>query len=281
MSEAKFEPTPHPLLPIPTREQLLALGPDEAFRVMTDREKIIQAEQDDPVRYGWEPPMWRIAWAIMGMPWIPADEARRIREAAGFSRPRHEMLISGCNRSGKSRFGAATVMKLLQMSPKKRARCFSDIHQNSVENQQPYIWEFIEQERRRQVKSAVAYISYTQKNGFSDNRLVLDNASECSFRLYEQDEKASEGGEVDIVWADEHCPADLAKRLSARVATRNGWLLLTFTPTEGYTPAVAMFQNGATTTVNVPGYLLPRDGGAPIEDKPFQPIREVNEILRV
>jgi hypothetical protein len=51
-----------------------------------------------------------------------------------------------------------------------------------------------------------SYICYTQKNGFSENKFILPNGSECVLRNYAQDITVVEGGDCDIMWCDELVP---------------------------------------------------------------------------
>ncbi len=267
---AEFQPTPHPLLPEPTVEEALAMGPDAWIKLMIEREEIIQREVNDPFRHGYEPFVWKMSWAIMGVPWVPADEAAYIRRVLGFEKPRRVILVNGGNRGSKTEWAAKTVMRQLHWKPNQRLWCFHQSRSNSVELQQKLMFRMLPPELRKEdIRTPTTYIKFSIQNGFTGDRFVLPNLSECGFRNYEQDKKEIEGGEQDGIWCDEHVPGDWLETLKSRIATRGGWLIVTCTPTEGYSPVVKMFEDGAETLLQQPALLLPRDGQEPDEAQAF------------
>jgi hypothetical protein len=122
--------------------------------------------------------------------------------------------------------------------------------------QQPIVFKYIPAELKGLKKGTVTNISYTQKNGFSENKFIMPNGSECIFRNYAQDITVVEGGDCDLIWADELIPLNWIETLRYRLVTRAGILLITFTPIEGYSPAVKEFMDGARTTQSVKAELL-------------------------
>lgn len=267
----------HPTLPLPSREVMAARGYEWTLDALQKREQAIEAEEQDPYRYGYEPPVWYLLDCLYGFPWVPEADAKRVRERLGFAEPCQVVLVNGGNRAGKSEYAAKRCMRILQEKKKARAWAFHSNNQMGVEYHHPLFWKYLPREQRRQVKSETEYLSFTLKNGFSDNKLVLHNASELSFRNYEQDVSTIEGGECDFIWADELCPPEWARALEMRVATRGGKLLLTFTPVAGYTPLVAEFREGATCVFDAAGFLMPLD----VEGKPDQArAMRVQDVVR-
>jgi len=264
---AEFVPTPHPVLALPTPEQIYAMGVDEWMRLMKQRELIIKREKEDPFRYGWEPPVWRICDALLDAPWRDADENRKIRERLGFDKPVDTLLIMGGNRGGKSEYAAKYVSRTLHHIDGAVAWMFQTNNENSIRMQQALGWRYMPKEWRKKIKQHPTYISYTFKNGFSDNIFVLPNMSMGSYRNYEQNIETIEGGEINVAWPDELVGSDWIKTLILRLATRDGKLLLTFTPVKGYSPTVAEFQNGAITVMESIGWLLPKDGKEPMVER--------------
>ncbi|NIT79126.1 MAG: hypothetical protein GWO44_20105, partial [Thermoplasmata archaeon] len=65
--------------------------------------------------------------------------------------------------------------------------------------------------------------------------------------------------------ADELIPGEWVETLEMRLATRSGWMLVGFTPVEGYSGAVKMFCDGAVTVKDGTAFLLPTDGKEPDE----------------
>jgi phage terminase large subunit-like protein len=269
-----FVPTPHPVLRLPGPDELPALGQDGWLALMKRREAIIRRERMDPLRYGWEPPVWRVFAALLGFAWVDMEWGRRMRMAVlKTETPLDVLLINGGNRGGKSEFAAKCVNRVLlheayQAGGKPaRAWCFHTSNQMSVEYQQPLGFKFLPPELRHKIKTDVGYISYNQKYGFSDNKFVLPNGAECSYRNYEQDMMTIEGGEANIVWGDENMPPDWVETLLLRLATREGKLIVTYTPVRGYAGVVKMFLDGATPLRERVGFLCPRDGLPPLRDK--------------
>lgn len=255
----------HPTMPMPDEAGLSAIGPERIQAYLAGREAALKAEKDNPVFHGWEPPMWRIADALCEFPWVDKAWAADVRRKLGFPSVIRKLLMNGGNRGGKTQYCVRRMLRLLLSAGRKRAWMFHETHQMSVDNHQNVVWEHLPfPDVRRQVRSEVEYITFNYKNGFTDDKLVLANGSDLVFRNYEQSLTSIEGGEVDLVVADEHCPVEVSRTLDMRVATRGGTVLHPFTPTLGYTPLVADFREGATCVLDSAGWLLPLDReGAP------------------
>ena len=264
-----FEPTPHPILRLPTVEETEEMGPAAWIETITKREKLIAREKEDPLAHGWEPSIWRICDYLLGFPWVDQEKAAAVRQALGFNRALDVLLINGGNRSGKSFYAAKRVMQMLQYINEARAWCFHESNQNSVEYQHPLMWNFLPPDQRKKTRTTTAYISYNQKYGFSDNKFVLHNGSECSFRNYEQDREKIEGGELNIAWCDELVPAEHVSTLELRLTTRapNAKMLITFTPVRGYNDTCKMFLDGAEAARESIAFLCPKDGGEELPEE--------------
>lgn len=201
------------------------------------REDQIAREKEDPLRHEWEPEVWRKADGIL-------DELR-------------ELLILGGNRSGKSSFAAKRMMRKMLDIPNGRFWAFSQTAPTSIEMQQPLLWKYMPPELRNARKSRVTNISYGQKTGFAENSFVLPNGAQLFFKHYSQDVGTIEGGEIDGCWCDELVPMNFLETLRYRLITRKGWLLLTFTPIEGYSAVVKEYLSGARTEEEREAELLP------------------------
>jgi hypothetical protein len=109
---------------------------------------------------------------------------------------------------------------------------------------------------------------------------VLPNGSYVGFRYYTQDvQDTAEGGEVDLAAPDELMPLEWVDALIKRTSTRNGRILLTFTPVDGYTPTVAVWQNGMSVVRWGPGYVLDTDGKGPLPHLALGLTKEEYETL--
>jgi hypothetical protein len=77
-----FQPTPHPVLGLPTATAGGGAGGGRWRELMIRREEIIRGEKADLFRNCWEPPIWKVADAIMGFPWVDKPPGRQ--DAAAF-----------------------------------------------------------------------------------------------------------------------------------------------------------------------------------------------------
>lgn len=236
-----------------------------AVKLVEKREQQLASMARDPLIYGYMPPIARVCQALLGLPWAEREDGEygaAMRKHLGFERPVRSLLILGGNRSGKTWFECHTIMRMLLDTPNGRGWMFHQTHQQSVEYHHRLMHELLPAGWRRKVKSQTEYISYNQQMGFSSDKFVLVNAAECSFRNYSQDSRdAIEGGEPDGVAADELIPGNWAETLEVRLATRNGFFLIGFTPIDGYSGTVAMYCDGSQVVKKRTAFLCPTDGG--------------------
>jgi phage terminase large subunit-like protein len=235
-----FKPTPHPVIPTPSSDDIRRLvekvGAEKTAEILQLREDKIQAEKTDPFRHGYEPWYWQ-----------EADKALETYD---------EMLLSGGNRAGKTEYAAKKVINTLVSKPNSRVWCLHTTNQSSIQMQQSVIWKYLPPELKIAKKTRVTNISYSQKNGFSENSFVLPNGSQCFFMNYAQDRDVIEGGEVDFVWCDELVPLDWVETLRFRIITRSGKMIITFTPITGYTNVVKDYLAGCKILNERPASLL-------------------------
>lgn len=265
---AIFTPTAHPVIGLlpPGLASLDDLSAAELAEWVQVREAAIAQELSEPINFGWEPPIWTVCDAILGLPTERTEEAAALRAHLGFEHPADVLLILGVQRGSKSQYAANRSARLLQAFPKRRAWAFHSTLDMSIEYQQPLFWHYFHSELKKEdIRGRRGWIIYTEKNGFTKESFILpNNGSRCKFKSYNAEmEDAIEGGEVDMIWFDELVPADWVKTAELRIATRGGKMIITFTPVEGYTDTVAMFLDGARIVKEGVGYVLPKDGGAP------------------
>ena len=235
-----FELEAHPVYGVPSREDW-EKDPVGVEAYVNARAERIRMEREDPWRYGYRPVVWGVVDGKFG---------------EGF----REVLVLGGNRASKSEYGAWRVIETLKGGRGRRVWCLQTTEANSVEMQQAAVWKYVPSEYKGIKKGRVTNISYSQKNGFSQNKFIFPNSSECIFRNYAQDFSVVEGGECDLIWADELIPIDLLQTLRYRLVTRGGLLLITFTPIDGYTATVKEYVDGARTIREEAAPLL---GGRP------------------
>lgn len=244
-----FQPTEHPVLALPSQERMLEFkkrgkkGLDELVELFKKREELIQLERNDPFRYGFEPPNWHDADEL----WADASE----------------LLIQGGNRAGKSEYAAKKVIRMLTSKKNAKVWVLGMTAQSSIRDQQPLVYKYIPEEWKNLKKTKVQNVSYSQKNGFTENTFVFPNGSQCWFMNYSQEMRVIEGGEVDLIWADELVPLQWIQTLRYRLITRSGKLLVTFTPVDGYTPTVKEYINGMKILETKESPLLPDSVNVP------------------
>lgn len=245
-------------MPVFDRDQRVTMirriGEARTLELLQLREDRIKAELADPCRYGVELDHWK-----------NADEM-----LSRFD----ECLILGGNRSSKSEYAARRMAQAFLgrdisgkmpewMKEKAQTRgiriwCLHTTHMTSVSSQQNVIYKYLPTELKTAKKNKTTQIAWNQKNGFSDNTAVYEK-NQIWFLNYSQDIKVIEGAEVDYVWCDELVPQDWLETLRYRLVTRNGKLLVTFTPLEGYSQVVKEFVSTSRITGWRPSELLPGD----------------------
>lgn len=275
----------------PSREQLQ----DKFNWLFKLREEKIHRELNNPLMYGYRPPIWYICMAVLGLDWlippslfkasgekIEGGEAfgKAVRQAFGMDVPWDVLCVLGGNRSAKSELECFLAMASVLKFPKVNLLMFHTDSEMSRKIHQERMYRYLPPELKMQaLRGAEAYISYKAKTGFSDGTgFILPNRSECGFRNYQQQRDKIEGEELGEptkercigAVADELIPADWLSTLLFRLATRSSAMMLGFTPIYGYSPTVGMFLDGSRVLRYSKAFLLPRDGGAPEEKLALQ-----------
>ena len=226
------------------------MEPEELLAIHSAREQAILDSINDPYRYGAKLDQWSKVESNLN-DW--ADEA----------------LCLGGNRGSKTTLGAYLVVKALRNNPNSTIMCFAQTSEVSVRQQQSEVWKWLPPEFRKKQTSGTAYISFTSKNGFTDNSFILPNGSQCIFKTYSQYQNnptilegaelgCKEPVEVNLgCWLDEYLLGeDLIGTLRFRLATRNAKMLVTFTPIDGWTEVIKDYLEKAKTIETKEAELL-------------------------
>ena len=195
-------------------------------------------EEDDPVTWGWQLPMWQ-------------------RVLDNWDKYKVHVIFGG-NRSSKSTFAARLMVWLLQNIPAAELRCFHVSRERSVDDQQRLIWEALPAIIKDTAPSVGPNhsVMYSQKNGFSDDKLILPpvgrskRGGQLKFNNYKQyllDPQVFEGMKGHCFWLDEEVPKSLFETLLARLTDYRGRAILTFTTLQGYSDLVGSILYGAKT----------------------------------
>lgn len=252
-----------PVHPLPSRVELEAMvakhGPGNVEKALRERHGMIQLRERDPLRYAiekWKPAIWDVCDNLLvdGRKIILLDPPENTpREIIGGS----EVLAMGGNRCGKTEFIAYRCIRTLVEKPGARTWSFHTTDQTSIAIQQPRFYKYLPPEWRGAKAGKVTNFKYTQKTGFSENTFVCPNGAQHWFKNYKQDPATIEGEELDGAATDELVPLEVVETLRYRLATRKGWLLIIFTPIEGWSPTVRGLCDGARTIVSAKAPLLP------------------------
>ncbi len=286
--------TAHPILRKPSIEQVRGFmnqtgehDPQKAYLdLLARREVEIAKEKKDPLRYGWEPPIWKVCDALLGLPCFDKSFEKKIeavfnytweewcaamRHELGFQRRLRVLLIPGTNRSSKTEYAAKRTEQVLLHFPEESGWVYHTDADASKESQQPRLYQYLPVELRGKdfTEKFGPYIKYGKKNGFTDASFILSNGSKVAMRYYSQDPDKIEGHALKWVWADELIPPNFQETLEGRILDRDGWMVTTFTPIHGWTPTVNMFIQGSEIARSITAYLLPLDEGEPRLDLAF------------
>lgn len=267
----RFAPTTHPILPMPTMEEMEAVlarpGGDEQLATLLDeREKIISRSKEDPYRFGFEFPQWHDADALV--------------------RDNRWVYVGGGKRASKSEWAAKRIVQSAMAYPGSKIWCFQDNETTSINTQQPMVWRYLPLHIKalNNKRHSVYKIKYAESRGFTEMFLVLPNKTSIHFLTYNQDPEDFQGWELGArvvepvldargheipnlgAWADENLAMAWFQTLKLRLATRTAKLLWTFSPLRGITATIKHFRGTARTIISRPAELLA--GKRNVEDCP-------------
>jgi hypothetical protein len=262
--------TNHPLLPIPTKQEMLDMGEDRLLEFHRLREESIQKEKDDPYRFGYEPKNWSLL-----------DESLKDHS---------EVLLMGGNRAGKTEAMSKRVVECVVNNPNTIVWCLTENMQNSIQVQQKAIYKYLPKEYKNLGRSKVGYVVFSLRNGFTAGKFSLPNGSQVIFRNWSQDITTVEGGEIGVptwengvaegthnigFWADELIPLSWLETLRYRLITRGAKGLISFTAVTGWSPTVKSLLAGATTTKWAKAELLDNEAVPLVQ----QPLRKASSVV--
>ena len=236
----------------PTPEELARMKPEQVLELHTSFHAAIRNAAEDPLNCGFKMPHWEKADAL-----VSGEDAT------------NELIILGGNRSGKTIYGAQSVINSAIKNPGATIFVFAQNAEVSVRQVQAAVYEWLPPELRKTSRSKGHYVSYKRQTGFAGSSIIL-NESQIVFKHYsqfQQDQSILEGAELgsfeenDVpnwgVWLDEYLLGpELINTLRFRLATRNAKMLLTFTPIYGYTATVREYLHQAETLEQVEAELL-------------------------
>lgn len=203
-----------------TVEQLLAY---ESWR-----KEINNRAEANPVGAGWTLPMWRLVmenWKKYSI-----------------------IVILGGIRSTKTTLASRLALWSAGSIPGAEVRAYHVNDERSVE-QQNAIYDAlpIGLKNLPTKKGMFHSLQYSQKNGFTDNVMILPPLPGArrggtikfgNYSQYKQDPQVTEGFKSHLIWCDEEVPAKMFETLIYRTTDYHGRIILTFTTLQGWSSLV-------------------------------------------
>ena len=242
----------HPVLKPPTNEELAQMQPEQVLTLHQQYHAAIRNAAEDPLNCGFKMPHWEKADAL-----ISGEDAT------------NELIVLGGNRSGKTIYGARTVVKAALENPGSTIFIFSQNAEVSVRQVQAAVYDWLPPDYRKTSRSKGHYVAYKRATGFSNSQMILPNESRLiwkTYSAYSQDPSIIEGAELGSFepnfinvgcWLDEYLGSpELIDGMRFRCATRNSKIIATFTPIWGYSETVRTILHQAETIEQAPAELL-------------------------
>lgn len=252
----QLRPTPHPILPTPTDEELVGkylTTEDTTARYidwLNEREQLLRLslEEGDPFRYGFELDHWK-------------DADRLATEELVW------LILLGGNRSAKSEYCGKRVVQAAVTHPETIILCLAETEISSQMTQQTIIYKYLPAEIKAlngtRDRRRLHYINYSAAHGFSEQRVVLPNRSKIIFSTYNAETTKFEGVEFGSqrlrtigAWSDESLTPPWFTMLDRRLRYRNAVGLWSFTPVTGMTPTIKMAVGDGRILESRPSELL-------------------------
>ena len=245
-----------------------------------DRAIVVEAMDNDPLRYGWEPPIWWVVDALIDFPYCTSYTEKTIRKNTGLEweafkaamrqalkpglKKVDSVLATGMNRSSKSQYAAKRGMMMAEKNPAVLVMGCHTQKTRSREDQQVLFWRHFPKDWKKTLRTETTWISYTRAGGFRpDDAAVLPNGTLLKFATYSQDLRSMLEGKIPKYCnLDEAFTLDWLKTLEMRSAQVNGVVVGTYTPVDGWTEGVGAFMDDMVVVKSMPAFLLPRDGKA-------------------
>jgi hypothetical protein len=254
------------------------------------RESIIAKESADPIRYTWEPEIWKTVDLLMAK--------KRLAHPGAVLR----ILVTGGIRSGKTEGSTRRVNSNFFYTNDAKAWFAHETETTSQAWQHPRVYRFIPMELKpdsgKLRKDITTKFNYTEGTGFAGNKFnlkwecqdeggkKLTGGGMVEFRFYKSDLSTFQGAELTCATSDELVPLKIVETIDERLNSRagetakpafiarirraieileagerlplpllgaiyHGVHMISFTPKEGYSQTVADMMDGAVTIMEV------------------------------
>jgi len=217
------------------------------------RKEVEAGAINNPVGQGWCLPMWQ----LVQKNW----------------KKYQNIVICGGNRSTKSTLASRLALWAAATIPESEVRCYHVNEDRCVQDQQAMIYDALPIGiKNLPTKKGVHHsLSWSQKNGFTDNICILPplpgyrkggSLKFGNYRQYQQDAQVVEGFKAHVSWLEEESPQKLFETMQYRMVDYHGRMILTFTTLTGWTPLIQDIM-GKTKTIesrDVPEWAVPKLG---------------------
>jgi hypothetical protein len=222
----------HPVEPMFSLAELMALGEEEAAEAVNGREEKIRFMTEYPLDHCWVPPDWWLFLLLL---------CERRLELPGAVL---EEMISGGIRAGKSFIMAMLMVAHWKFTKRADIFCLSGTQPTSEKLQQQPFEKFLPREALGGEKGAIKQTKHEKAKfsggKFTDNKFtrfiqvtdeqgqVYRGGGSVEFKMFSQDPELFKGYSLTSVWWDEKCPVILLEKcydriISRAVETRETW----------------------------------------------------------
>jgi hypothetical protein len=251
---------PHPLLPLPSAEQMAAAMANDADRAallkfLNERRRALDLAKADPLNHRLRLPGSRVVDQLL-------QQYQIVYEAGG-------------KRAGKTVDGVPRFLKCCLAYGKAKRWCMQDNAKSSIANLQQLVWENLpESIQKLNMRGSrdpnVKYrVHYKPDTGF-DGVLILPNECEIHFLNYTMNPSDYLGWKlgkaIDVpldpdipdigALLDENCPLAWLDNIIFRVSDLGAKIHWMYSPQDGITPAIKAVTRGAVTVESAPADLL-------------------------
>jgi len=274
---------PHPLLPLPSAEEMARDLADPAKRnelvkYLNGRAELLRAAEQDPLRHR-----------------LRLPNSKRVDDL--LCDPKVQILYeSGGKRAGKTEDGVPRFLECCLKYGKAKRWAMQDNALSSIANLQQKFWDYLPPAIRalNRKRNARYRVHYSPQDGF-DGLLILPNGCEIYFLNYTQNpgdflgwelgkslEVALIDGVPDIgALLDENCPLGWLENIQLRCSTRGAKIHWMYSPQEGITPAIKQLKANAKTVESAPAELLAGRVNIPALPKGHMPLVQRDEKKRL
>ena len=147
-------------------------------------------------------------------------------------------VLFGGNRSGKTEKGAQYIITKALEKPNQRIWCCGLTFKDSVSIQQRKIDSLLP-------KNRIKRGHYDPVNGYTHQKIILDNNTQIEFKSYEQGLKAFQSDDIDYIWNDEEPDKKgIYDEQVMRLMDRDGEMIFTMTSLMGMTELLCTLFEG-------------------------------------